>query len=117
MYLSIIPSSGLSMSKYMLLSCSNYYTEFSIICSGCNADVTEVSSSLMHYSSGRLQQDAPGTKEHQGDHSRSLSAPRNGVSNTSKLGVEATLASTQSPTQGGAGKDDMSPFSGEFVIC
>jgi hypothetical protein len=39
------------------------------------------------------------------------------VSNTSKLGVEATLASTQSPTQGGAEKDDMSPISGEFVIC
>lgn len=105
------------MWRYMLLSSSDYYIKFSIKCSGCNADATEVSSSLMHYSSGRLQQDAPSTKEHQGDHSRSLSAPRNGVSNTSKLGVEASLASTQSPTQGGAGKNEKSPFSGEFVTC
>lgn len=79
--------------------------------------MTEVSSSLINYSSGHLQQDAPGTKEHQGDHSSSLSAPRNGVSNKSKFGVEATLATTPSPTQGGAGKDDKTPFPGEFLTC
>lgn len=78
--------------------------------------MTEVSSSLMHYSSGGLQQDAPGTKEHQGDHSRSLSAPRNGVSNTSKLGVEATIASTQLSNEGGVGIIKKSPLSGQVVI-
>ena len=56
--------------------------KFSIVCYWCNTDVISVQSSFMHSSCGCQEQHASGTKEHQGDHSRSLRAARNGLANT-----------------------------------
>ena len=90
--------------------------KFSIVRYWCNADVISVHSSFMHSSCGRQEQHASSTKEHQGDHSNSLSAARNGLANTSKLGVEAIIASTQLSNEGGVGIIKKSPLSGQVVI-